>query len=301
MKKTTLLSLGILALTITASAQDIIFKETFGTTQPTRGTCTSVTVPGTAEAGKYDPQKNELFTDHLWSTDSHVWNTGIVYSQTSIATSNPDACDDTGTTVNIRTNNPSTFTGASGDGNLYFNANVKNSFTVSGINTTGYDNVKLSFGIYGKNKIDVTLLKLQFNNGSGLTDLGATQIAALNTTKGTWLTVTNLALPSGSNLSLTFSTPTLNGIAPIEIRIDDIIITGTKIETSVNSLNTDNRKLTVSNSTMTLKGFTTGNIEIYNIQGKRVYTSELKETIQPQLTKGLYIVRVGDFRQKISL
>ena len=301
MKKTTLLFLGIVALTLTASAQDIIFKETFGTTQPTRGTCTSVTIPGTAEAGKYDPQKNELFTDHIWSADSHVWNTGIAYSQTSVATSNPGACDDTGTTVNIRTNNPSTFSGASGEGNLYFNANVNNSFTISGINSTGYDNVKLSFGIYGKNKIDVTLLKLQFDNGSGLTNLGTAEISALSTTKATWLTVTNLSLPSVSNLSLKFSTPTLNGIAPIEIRIEDIIITGTKIETSVNSINTDNRKLIVSNSSITLIGFITGNVEIYNIQGKRVFTSELKETIQPQLTKGLYIVRIGDFRQKISL
>lgn len=301
MKKITLLFLGIVALSITASAQDIIFKETFGTTQPTRGTCTSVSVPGIAEAGNYDPQKNELFTDHLWSTDSHVWNDGVTYSQTSVATSNPGACDDSGTTVNIRTNNPSTFTGASGDGNLYFNANVNNSFTVSGINTSNYDNVKLSFGIYGKNKVDVTLLKLQYDNGTGLTYLGTAEIAALSTTKATWLTVSDITLPSGTNLSLIFSTPTLNGIAPIEIRIDDIIITGTAVETSVNSLNTDNRKLTVSNSTMTLKGFTTGNVEIYNIQGKRVFTSELNETIHPQLTKGLYIVRIGDFRQKISL
>jgi len=301
MKKTTLLFLGIAALTITANAQDIIFKETFGTTQPTRGTCTSVAVPGIAEAGKYDPQKNELFTDHIWSADSHVWNNGVVYSQTSVATANPGACDDTGTTVNIRTNNPSSFTGASGDGNLYFNANVNNSFTVSGIDITGYNNVKLSFGVYGKNKTDVTLLKLQYDTGAGLTDLGATQIAALSITKATWLTVTNLTIPTATNLSLKFSTPTLNGIAPLEIRIEDILITGTKIETAVNTVNTDNRKLTVSNSTMTLSGFTTGNVEIYNIQGKKVFTSGLMETIQPQLTKGLYIVRIGDFRQKISL
>ena len=301
MKKITLLFLGIEALTITANAQDIIFKETFGSTQPTRGTCTSVTVPGTAEPGKYDPQKNELFTDHLWSIDSHVWNVGVVYSQTSVATANPGACDDTGTTLNIRTNNPSTFTGASGDGNLYFNANVNNSFTVSGINTSDYNNVKLSFGIYGKNKIDVTLLKLQYDSGSGFTDLGTTQIAALSTTKGTWLTVSNLPVPSAVNLILKFSTPILNGIVPIEIRIEDILITGTKIETSVNTLNPDNRKLTVSNSAITLTGFTTGNVEIYNTQGKKVFTSGLTETIQPQLSKGLYIVRIGDFRQKISL
>ena len=309
MKKTTLLFLAIFALTITASAQDIIFKETFGTTQPTRGTCTSVTVPGTAETGKYDPQKNEQFADHLWTSDSHVWNTGVAYSQTSATTANAGACDDTGTTVNIRSNKPSTYNGASGDGNLYFNANILNSFTITGINTLNYENVSLSFGIYGKNKADVTLLKLQYNIGSGLTETGATQIGALSTTKDTWSTISNIILPSNTSLSLTFYTPNTNPLnlllgvpQPIEIRIDDIKITGTlKIADGNLQVTTDNRKLTVSNATMTLKGFTTGNVEIYNIQGKRVFISELKETIQPQLSKGLYIVRIGDFRQKISL
>ena len=308
MKKSLLLS-GIVMLSFAVNAQDIIFKETFGTTQSTRGTCISVSVPGTAEIGKYDPQKNEQFADHLWSAGSHTWNNGIAYSQTSVPTTNAGACDDTGTSVNIRTNNPSTFTGASGDGNLYFNANVNNSFTVSGINTSGYDNVNLSFGIYGKNKIDVTLLKLQYNTGSGLSDIGAIQIVALSTTKDTWLTVTNLTLPSAASLSLKFSTPATNpsnlklGVPqPIEIRIDDIQITGTvKVSDGTLQVNTDGRKITAANSILTLKGFTTGNVEIYDTQGKRVFTSGLSETIQPQLTKGLYIVRVGDFRQKISL
>jgi hypothetical protein len=307
MKKFLLLS-AILIFPLLAFAQDIIFNETFGTTQLTRGTCTSVTVPGTAEAGKYDPQKNELFVDHLWSEGSHTWNTGISYSQTSVATANPGACDDTGTTMNIRTNNPSSFTGASGDGNLYFNANVINSFTISGINTSNFDNPTLSFGIYGKNKVDVTLLKLQYDSGSGLTDLGTTQIAALTTTKATWMTVSNLVLPTAQNLRLTFSTPTTNstnlvlGVAqPIEIRIDDIKITGTSKSTLIHSTNSDNRKIIAINDVITLNGFNDGNIEIYNMQGKQVYTSFIEKIIQPQLAKGLYIVRIGDFRQKISL
>lgn len=300
MKKITLFLLSLSTLVISANAEDVIFKETFGTTQTSRGTCTTVAVPGTAEVGKYDPQKNEQFVDHVWSADSHVWNDGIVYSQTSVLTANPGACDDTGTTVNIRTNNASTFTGASGDGNLYFNANTTNSFSISGINTANYENIGLSFGIYGKNKVDVTLLKLQYNSGSGLSDVGTTQIAALSTTKATWLTVSGITLPASSSLNLIFSTPTLNASAPIEIRIDDIKITGTTTISSVNSLNADKNKIQVLNSTILLKGFTTGNIEIYNIQGKKVFTSDFKKTIEPQLAKGLYIVRIGDYKQKIS-
>jgi len=112
---------------------------------------------------------------------------------------------------------------------------------------------------------------------------------------------------ANSNFSIRFSTPNYNTLDVSgtnelpEIRIDDIKITGTATTTSVNSLNSENRKVVASNATITLVGFTTGNVEIYNTQGKKVFASELKETIQPQLAKGLYIVRVGDFRQKISL
>jgi len=300
MKKNYIL-IAILSIVFTANAQTTIFKETFGTTQTSRGTCTTVAIPGTAEVGKYDPQKNEQYVDHVWSADSHIWSDGVVYTQTSIATANPGACDDTGTTLNIRTNNPSTFTDASGDGNLYFNANINNSFSINGVNTSNYSNINLSFGVYGKNKADVTLIKLQYNNGSGLTDLGVTQIAALSTTKATWLTVTGITLPASTNLNLTFSTPTLNGTAPIEIRLDDIKITGILNISSVNSLNADKRKVLVSNSTLTLEGFTTGNVEIYNTQGKKVFNSTFKECISTGLTNGLYILKIGDFRQKISL
>jgi len=105
-----------------------------------------------------------------------------------------------------------------------------------------------------------------------------------------------VTLPSANNLLLKFSTPNVG-----EIRIDDIKITGTATATSVKTINPDNRKVTASNSTLKLDGFTSGNVEIYNTQGKRVFTSVLKQTIETQLAKGLYIVRVGDFRQKISL
>jgi hypothetical protein len=290
-----------LSIAFTASAQSTIFLESFGTTKATRDGCTSVATPGTAEAGKYDPQKNELFTDHDWSSDSHVWNSGISYSQTSsIITQN--ACDSSRTSLNIRTNNPSTtYTGASGNGNLYFNANATNSFTIDGINTSGYSSINLSFGIYGKNKSDVTLLKLQYDSGAGLTAVGTSQIAALSTTKATWLIVSGITLPASSNLSLKFSSPTLNGIVPIEIRLDDIKITGTSTATSINSSTSDNRKVYVSKSTITLDGFASGSVEIFNTQGKKVLISALKENIPTNLAEGLYIIKIGNFIQKISL
>jgi len=294
MKKNSLLFLGMAAFTATGiSAQTTIFKETFGTTQTTREGCTSGTT-----SGLYDPQKCERYIDHNWSAESHVWNEGITYTPVSGITTS--GCDDSGTTLNIRTNNPSlssNYSGASGNGNLYFNSNATNSFTISGINTSAYSSVTISFGIFGKSAGDARKIVVQYiDNGGSLTNIAATNIAALNATAKVWELISGVSLPSSGNLTVRFSTPNSG-----EIRLDDIIITGTVQPTSVNSLNTDKRKLNVSNSTITLTGFLNESVEIFNMQGKKMFTSELKETIQPKLAKGLYIVRIGDFRQKISL
>jgi len=304
MKKITLIFVGVIAITSFANAQTTIFLETFGTTKASRDGCTNVAVPGTAEAGNYDPQKNELFTDHDWSTDSHVWNSGVAYSQTSVATANVGACDDSGTTLNIRSNNVSNYIGASGNGNLYFNANVANSFTISGIDTYGYTSISLSFGIYGKNKADVTLLGLQCNTGSGYYDIGTSQISALSTSKGTWLTVSGITLPASSTLSLKFATPTTNSAnssAPIEIRIDDVKIIGTPSATATPSASNNPRKVVVTNGIITFNGFSNEMVEVFNSQGLKVFSSKVTESVQPNLPNGLYIVKATNFQQKIIL
>jgi hypothetical protein len=147
MKRITLLLFGIMVLSVLSNAQTTLFKETFGTTQTTREGCTSGTT-----SGLYDPQKCERYIDHTWSADSHVWNEGITYTPVPSATA--VSCDDAGTSLNIRTNNPSTYSEASADGNLYFNSNAINSFTISDINTSAYSNIMISFGIFGKSTGD---------------------------------------------------------------------------------------------------------------------------------------------------
>jgi len=300
--KKTLLFLGMVVFSACVSAQTTIFLETFGTTKTTRGNCSTV-VSGTAEVGKYNPLKDEQYTDHDWHPNSHVWNNGIAYSQTSVATV-AGTCDNAGTSLNIRADYPSSITGSSGNGNLSFTASTANSFTISGINTQNYKKVMLSFAILGLNTADAIQLKLQYDNGSGLTDVGQNPIGSLNTDKMTWLQVNDIPLPTGSIFRLKFSTPITNPLNtnnPVEIRIDDIKIIGTAITTSDDDIFlNNNQKVVVSNPTITLEGFTRGDIEIYTFQGKRVFLSEFRETIQPQLSKGLYIIRIGNFRQKIS-
>jgi len=300
--KKTLLFLGMVVFSACISAQTTIFLETFGTPKTTRGNC-PILVPGTTEAGKYNPLKDEQYNDHYWSPNSHVWNNGIAYSQTSVVT-NAGTCDNAGTSLNIRADYPSSITGSSGNGNLSFNASTTNSFIISGINSHNYKNITLSFGILGLNNADAIQLRIQYDNGTGFTDIGQNQIGSLSTAGMTWLQVNNISLPAGSIFSLKFSTPITNPLNtnyPVEIRIDDIKITGTAISTSDDDLFLgNNHKVVVSNPTITLEGFTSGDIEIYTFQGKRVFFSEFRETIQPQLYKGLYIIRIGNFRQKIS-
>ena len=271
MKKITLLFLGIAALTISAKAQTTIFSETFGTPS--------------------DP-KTEVIDNHVWDNGSP-----ITYSWTKNAAVAPG-------TLNIRTSGTSSndptygYTGASGSGNLYFNKDASNSFTISNINTSSYSDIKLSFGIIGsKTAGDAKKMVVEYStNGTDYSQIAITNISNLTALITNWEVVSAVTLPSANNLLLKFSTPNVG-----EIRIDDIKITGTATATSVKTINPDNRKVTASNSTLKLDGFTSGNVEIYNTQGKRVFTSVLKQTIETQLAKGLYIVRVGDFRQKISL
>jgi|GEM_PF-2984024 len=302
MKKSTFILCLCIASAITTNAQTTIFLETFGTTKSTRDGCVSVTTPGTAESGKYDPSKNELYADHDWSAASHVWNSPISYAQTSDPTANAGACDDSGTTLNIRTNNPSDvsyYSNASASGNLYFNSNVDNSFIINGINTSDYNNVTLSFGVFGKNKADVNYLKVQYSTGGEFIDLATTEIAALATTKQIWQSVSSIALVSSANLALKFSTPNKNGTNPIEIRVDDIKITGTDNASGVGYLNNSDHSVAREGTTLKLAGFESGNVQIYSAAGRLVYSTELHPTIQlASLPKGFYVLKIGDYRQK---
>jgi hypothetical protein len=270
MKKISIFFFGMTVLVLSANAQSKIFSETFG---------------------KPSDSKNEII-------DSHVWDNGapVSYSWTQVS--------GTPGSLNVRTsgtlsNDPSKgYASASGSGNLYFNGDITNSFTIKNITTSDYTNIQLSFGIIGsKTAGDAKKLKVEYStNSTDFTQIAVSNLNNLNATITNWEVISGVSLPAASNLSLKFSTPNAG-----EIRLDDIIISGTSNSTSVNSLSSDARKIIVSNSTIILTGFTTGQLDIYNILGERVFTSELKETIQPQLPTGIYVVKIGNFIQKIYL
>jgi hypothetical protein len=273
MKKITFFAILFFAAISSVKAQTVFYTETFGTPALDSPVVT------------VGESKNELLQNHVWDTNI------VTYSWTLVDNADPLLPG----TINVRNNNPSTYVGASGVGNLYFNANAINSFTITG-NTNGFSNVKLSFGIFGKAAGDSKKMVVEYSldGGTQFVPIAATEIAALTSAAKGWELISNISFPTATSVKLKFSTPNLG-----EIRIDDVKLAGTGIS-AIPQFNNDNQKLTVSNATINLEGFNTGNVEIFNLQGKKVFTSEIVKTLQPKLQKGLYIVKIGDFKQKIT-
>ncbi|MDR2979561.1 MAG: chitobiase/beta-hexosaminidase C-terminal domain-containing protein [Bacteroidales bacterium] len=125
-------------------------------------------------------------------------------------------------TCDIRTSNASTgYTSASGGGNVMLNNSTK-WFSISGINTTGQDSLKLHLGIRkGNTGEDGSNLSIQYStNGENWERIPEMQ--PLPTGSGTtgWYYITITGLPATSNLRLLFS-----NLANNDIRIDDLSIT----------------------------------------------------------------------------
>ena len=148
------------------------------------------------------------------------WQNNVTLTYTASATS-PD----------VRTTSPSsTYTGASGNGNIFFTNSLGIYVQISNINTTNYTNLSLSLGI---------LKTTTASNGSELvietSSDGTTYTALTNTmSTGTGTAVWTLVSPSGtipatSNLRIRFRLGANNGT---QFRIDDIKLVGCLIPTA---------------------------------------------------------------------
>ena len=128
-------------------------------------------------------------------------------------------------TADVRNTSPSTgYTGASGLGNIWFASNSNRTFTISGINTLGLSGFNLSFGA------------LKTTNAADMSELtvSAGSFPAQPTGSGTsnWreITLTSTTLASSNNASITFTHETTSTNA---IRIDDVLLTATKMDRTV--------------------------------------------------------------------
>lgn len=274
MKKVTLIiAVCLLSLSMT-HAQTAFYTETFG--NPTLDT--PVVTQGES--------KNELLQNHVWDTNVVTYTWTLVDNAVSTLPG----------TINVRNNNPSTgYTGASGGGNLYFNANASNTFTITG-NTSGYNDVKLSFGVFGKAAADAKKLVVEYSTDGGnqYTPLATAELAALTATAKVWELVSNISFPTATSVKLRFSTPNLG-----EIRIDDVQLSGTSVS---NNLNDPNYKSwTLIGKTLRFDVLPVNQIEIYSLTGSKVAVFDAKREQNLKINNGIYILKVDNKSNKIMI
>lgn len=111
------------------------------------------------------------------------------------------------------------YSGASGNGNVFFTSAGGRNFIVSGINTSMYSSIQLSFGYLTTTTSMGIVLEYSSNGGTSWNNLGTYTNSNTN-----WALKSAIAgLPSSTNLSIKFTV----GVTGSGARIDDIKLIGT--------------------------------------------------------------------------
>lgn len=201
----------------------------------------------------------------------------------------------------IRTTSTSTgYTGASGGGCLFLGATTtatlpEKFITVSGINTSGYSDLSLSFGHYNGVTANSIVPKVEVSeDGTNWTVLSYSRI---NTNISVWEYVTATGtIPATENLRIRFTNPVNSNIG---FRVDDIKLTGNQTLT-VDNVKKEHFKIyptVVSNGIICVTSASnqTKKVNIYDSTAKLVISRGTdKEVNVSQLPKGTYIMNVEE-------
>lgn len=252
-------SLLLLALTNFAVAQTTIFTENFGSPS---GTTTISTYTGFQNASPI-----------VYTGNSDVRNT---FTSTG-------------------------YTDASGAGCLFIGATTpatapEKFLTISGIKTSEYKDMSLSFGHY--NGVANTSFVPKVEVSTDGTSWTALSYARVSTNSSVWEYVTASGnIPATDNLRIRFTNTVDSAVG---YRIDDIKLVGTKESLAVNS----NDKKTfniyptvVSNGVISITSANnqTKNVKIYDSSAKLVISRGTQKEINvSQLPKGTYIMNVEE-------
>ena len=126
-------------------------------------------------------------------------------------------------TGDVRTTTPSSgYTGASGDGSVFITQTANLFFEISGINTTGYSNLALSFGHHKNTSAGSNELAVEVSaDGTTYSPLSYSRPTGSGT--ATWLLVTPTGtIPATANLRIRFRQTSIS----TQFRIDDVKLTG---------------------------------------------------------------------------
>lgn len=126
-------------------------------------------------------------------------------------------------TGDVRITTPSSgYTGASGDGSVFITQTANLFFEISGINTTGYSNLALSFGHHKNTSVGSNELAVEVSaDGTTYSPLSYSRPTGSGT--ATWLLVTPTGtIPATANLRIRFRQTSIS----TQFRIDDVKLTG---------------------------------------------------------------------------
>ncbi len=126
--------------------------------------------------------------------------------------------------VDVRTSTSSTgYTGASGNGNVFFTNTVGRFLLVSGINTTGYTAISLSLGHFKSTTAGNNELTIEVSS-DGTTYSPLTYSRPTGSGTANWALITpNGSIPATANLRIRFTQTSIT----TQFRIDDILLSGT--------------------------------------------------------------------------
>ena len=231
-------------------------------------------------------EKDELIEDHEWNT-----NPRSMFSWQLLLD---------GSSINIRSNNPSDYDGSSAEGNLYFKGCA--SFIITGIDTHDYKSLQLSFGAFGKNKGDVENMKVECKDGgNGKTSEKQFAGLGLDTGKKKWSKATlGNFVPASNDVTLTFTSNLADLEADGGIRLDDITITGEKTPTGIDNIGAQKRILAINGKSISYDA-ADGTAIIYNVSGQKIASVEAGSTITLDVSEGVYIIKFGGKTLKAAI
>lgn len=201
----------------------------------------------------------------------------------------------------IRTTFTSTgYTGVSGAGCLFLGATTSATLpekfiTISGINTSQYENLSFSFGNYNGVSGNSIVPKLEVSeDGSTWTTLSYSRIVT-NTSVWEYATASG-TIPATANLRIRFTNPVNSNIG---FRVDDLKLTGTQT-LAVNNSKKEKFNIyptVVTNGIICVTSATnqTKKVSIYDSSARLVISKGTdKEINVSQLSKGTYIINVEE-------
>ncbi|WP_379967754.1 T9SS type A sorting domain-containing protein [Epilithonimonas sp. UC225_85] len=205
-------------------------------------------------------------------------------------------------TADVRTSTPSDYAGASASGSVFIGAVTTASGTpiktliISGINTTNYTGLTLSFGHQKGTNASSNELKVEVSSdGTIWTPLTYTRPTGTGTS--VWLVVMPTGtIPATSNLRIRFSNPADSNVG---FRIDDVKLTGSST-LAVNNIKKEYFSIyptVVSNGIIciTSENNKTKKITVYDSAARLVISRGTeKEVNVSQLAKGTYVINVEE-------